>query len=182
MNFQQLIRQTTCAEYEAAVRAMFPLSEAQFEAMKKMFVLMTSLTPKPTTYRARYSYSPNAKDEYFKYDISLVNGDTYGDDPDYADQPDEVKRQEVRYGLMGTSWAEFLSLEVPEESFNTATAGQLLANAFWDLSFFGFTPEQSEANLAATFETFDEAGDGAWEPLVLDNPEDVGPTKHASAS
>ena len=78
--------------------------------------------------------------ERFKYDISLVNGDTYGDDPNYADQPDEVKRQEVRYGLMGMSLAEFLSLEVPEEAFKTATAGQLLAYAFWDLSFFGFMP------------------------------------------
>ena len=80
-----------------------------------------------------------------------------------------MQDEEVEFGL-GLPWELFLALTPPPEALAQVSSADLLAWCLWELSWFGYSPEDCEENMEDFQDQLLEAEAGPWKMI------DGGPT------
>ncbi|MCL0060381.1 hypothetical protein M1N88_00625 [Dehalococcoidia bacterium] len=58
-------------------------------------------------------------------------------DPEHF-KDDEIGNQEVSYGIDFTDWAEWLGMEIDQESFSKYSELDIIGHCLWEVTFYGF--------------------------------------------
>lgn len=80
-------------------------------------------------------------DEYDKEYYTHVSGKdgilNKESDPEHF-KDDEIGNQEVSYGIDFTDWAEWLGMEIDQESFSKYSELDIIGHCLWEVTFYGF--------------------------------------------
>lgn len=120
------------------------------------------MPPRPSNFRTRFCWHPD--DEIYPFSIELLNGMRHRDGPSPECYPEEMLDEEIAFGL-DVAWDMFVALTPPPEALAKVTAADLLAYCLWELSWFGYTPEDCEENREAFLQELEAAEDGEWKEL-----------------
>ncbi|MBT9133171.1 MAG: hypothetical protein DDT33_01707 [Firmicutes bacterium] len=61
-------------------------------------------------------------------------------DPEHF-KDDEIRNQEVSYGIEFTGWAEWLGMEIDQDSFSKYSESGIIGHCLWEMTFYGFTQD-----------------------------------------
>lgn len=129
MKFQELIQKHNWEDIQAAIIRLYPEYEGEVTGYQEVFEMLKTLKPAPTMLRlhAETKYDERVG-EYHAHVSGLGPAAKDGDG-------------QVPFAIKLTDWAEWLSMEISEQTFSNYSEYEIIAHCLWEMTFFGFTQE-----------------------------------------
>lgn len=149
MKFADLVDSVEWSSVEDHLLSDFPEAEKVIDGIRSAFHTLRDLPAVDTDMRIvvqendRGTFGEDPFTEVVGQDGTL-NKEL--DDFEYSDasEDSEYANEEVDYGLSLTPWDEWLGMDVENESLETYSEPELVANCLWEMTFHGYTQKQIE--------------------------------------
>lgn len=168
MKFKELIDKYNWEDIRSTFIQLYPDQEENIEGHKQVFEELHTLKPVGTKMRIVIE---DIFDEYDKKYYTHVSGKdgtlNKESDPEHF-KDDEIGNQEVSYAIEYTDWAEWLGLEIDQESLSKYSEPDIIGHCLWEMTFYGFTQENIKKAIDAIDKSAEEAKNNpsSWRRLV----------------
>jgi len=157
MKFKDLIDKYKWDDVYSTFIQLYPDQEKNIEGYKRVFEELRTLKPVETK---MCIVIEDVFDEYDKEYYAHVSGkdgtlNKKSDPESFKD--DEVGNQEVLYAIEFTDWAEWLAMEIEQESLSKYSELDIIGHCLWEMTFYGFTQEKIKKQLAQLEKETEEA-------------------------
>jgi len=157
MKFKDLIDKYKWDDVYSTFIQLYPDQEKNIEGYKRVFEELRTLKPVETK---MCIVIEDVFDEYDKEYYAHVSGKdgtlNKKSDPERF-KDDEVGNQEVLYAIEFTDWAEWLAMEIEQESLSKYSELDIIGHCLWEMTFYGFTQEKIKKQLAQLEKETEEA-------------------------
>ena len=156
MKLKEIISQSDWQDVAIAIVTEHPCQRKYLEGFRIVFETLMLIKPTESEYQIRIERR-----------VDMLNSEY-----SYPDVFGVKESDEVSYSLVFTSWAEWLGMDVCQETLEALTPNQISAYCLNEMTFFGFTEEQRKREEASLDESIKEAEEHP-EDLIEFNPEDL---------
>lgn len=157
MKFKDLIDKYKWDDVYSTFMQLYLDQEKNIEGYKRVFEELRTLEPVETK---MCIVIEDVFDEYDKEYCAHVSGKdgtlNKECDPEHF-KDDEVGNQEVLYAIEFTDWAEWLAMEIEQESLSKYSELDIIGHCLWEMTFYGFTQEKIKKQLAQLEKEAEEA-------------------------
>ena len=157
MKFKDLIDKYKWDDVYSTFMQLYPVKEKNIEGYKRVFEELRTTEPAETK---MCIVIEDVFDEYDKEYYAHVSGKDGSlnkeSDPEHF-KDDEVGNQEVLYAIEFTDWAEWLAMEIEQESLSKYSELDIIGHCLWEMTFYGFIQEKIKKQLAQLEKEAEEA-------------------------
>jgi len=157
MKFKDLIDKYKWDDVYSTFMQLYLDQEKNIEGYKRVFEELRTLEPVETK---MCIVIEDVFDEYDKEYCAHVSGKdgtlNKESGPEHFKE-DEVGNQGVLYAIEFTDWAEWLAMEIEQESLSKYSELDIIGHCLWEMTFYGFTQEKIKKQLAQLEKEAEEA-------------------------
>lgn len=156
MKLKEIISQSDWQNVAIAIVTEHPCQRKDLDGFRIVYETLLLMEPTESEYRIQIERRADMLDSEYSYPD--VFGIKEGD--------------EISYSLVFTPWAEWLGMDVSQETLEALSPSLITANCLHEMTFFGFTEEQRKQQEASLDESINEAKEHPDDLIEL-NPDDL---------
>jgi len=168
MKFKDLVDKYNWAHVCSTFLQLYPDQEKNIEGYKQVFKKLRALKPVETKMRIFVEDIFDEYDKKYYTHVSGKDGTLNKESNPELFKDDEVGNQEVSYGLDFTDWAEWLAMDIDQESLSKYSELDIIGHCLWEMTSYGFTQEDIKEEIDKINRNAEETMDNSssWWRLV----------------